>query len=127
MTSDKTPKDPRQREPFGYDTSGHMNPRHVRHLLEQMRGNRTRETEAFVSESFTTDDLAEELAEAAVTSMTSGEDELGKSRDAEVEEERGGPFTQSSGSIEFADGTDDSNIEDATREPFPMATGRKRD
>jgi hypothetical protein len=127
MTSHKTPKDPQAREPFGYDSSGHMNPRHARHLLELARGNRTPAGEAFVNEAFTRDDLAEELAEAAVTSMTTGEDELGQALDAEVEEEWGGPFTHSSGSVEFANGTDESNTEDATREPFPIATGRKGD
>lgn len=127
MTSDKTPKAPPPRKTFGYDASGHMDPRHARHLLELARRNRTPDGDAFVSESFTNDDLAEELAEAAVTSMTTGEDVLRQSRDAEVDEERGGPFTQSTGSVEFASGTDESNIEEATREPFPMANGRRKD
>ena len=36
-----------------------------------------------------------------------------------VDEETGGPFVETSGAIEFAEGTDASNPEDAKREPFP--------
>ena len=101
----------------GYDASGHIDPRHAEHLLELGRGARDTEPDGF---SFAPDDdLADGLAAAAVTSMTSGEDELRTVLDAEVEEDNGGPFVETSGSIEFAGGTDESNIEDATREPFP--------
>ena len=36
-----------------------------------------------------------------------------------VPEESGGPFVETSAGTEFAGGTDESNIEEATREPFP--------
>jgi hypothetical protein len=75
--------------------------------------------EAFFHGTRTRDDLAEELAEEAVTTMTTGEDEAAEARDRDVPEELGGPFVPSTGSREFARGTDASNPEDAEREPFP--------
>ncbi len=104
----------------GFDGAGHMDPEHAKHLLE-IGGRSSRKEDAFIGATFTEDDLAEELAEAAVASMTSGQDELGQALVAEVEEERGGPFTETSGRLQFADGLDESNIEEATREPFPLA------
>jgi hypothetical protein len=103
----------------GYDAAGHIDPRHAENLLAIGRAARNTEPDAFLEASH--DDLAEELAEAAVSSMTTGQDELRSALDAEVEEERGGPFVETSGSIEFAGGTDESNIEEATREPFPTS------
>ena len=103
--------------PSGYDASGHIDPRHAEHLLELARKDRDTEPDPFLNAP--EDDLAEELAEAAVNSMTTGEDELRSALEAEVEEDHGGPFVETSGSVEFAGGTDESNIEDATREPFP--------
>lgn len=97
-----------------------MDPAHAKHLLELSReGKHTDTDEAFVTKARSTDDLAEELAEAAVASMTSGEEQLTTERDAEVAEERGGPFVRTTGGTEFADDTDESNTADATREPFP--------
>jgi hypothetical protein len=104
----------------GYDGAGHMDPEHARRLLEMAREGRVDDsTDAFIDAPQTRDDLAEELAEAAVSSMTSGEDQLGPDLDSVVEEEVGGPFVETSGNTEFAGGTDESNIPEATREPFP--------
>lgn len=104
----------------GFDGAGHMDPAHAERLLRLAREGKTQDDEsAFVGESGSEDDLAEELAEAAVGSMTSGEDQLTSELEAEVDEERGGPFVETSGNTEFAGGTDESNIEGATREPFP--------
>ena len=104
----------------GYDASGHMNPKHAQHLLAMGRSDRTDDSAgAFIDANSTKDDLAEELAEAAVGAMTSGEDQLGTDLEAEVDEEKGGPFVETSGNAEFAGGTDESNIAEATREPFP--------
>jgi hypothetical protein len=104
----------------GYDASGHMNPKHAQHLLDMARSDRSDDGgAAFVDANRTNDDLAEELAEAAVATMTSGEDQLGPDLDAEVDEDNGGPFVETSGNTEFAGGTDESNIPEATREPFP--------
>jgi hypothetical protein len=128
MTTKKTAKASHPHKPaHGYDGAGHMDPAHAEHLLELGRETRqTDENVAFVKGTSTNDDLAEELAEAAVTSMNSGEDELTTQLNAEVEEERGGPFTETSGNAEFAGGTDASNIEEATREPFPTANASKK-
>ncbi len=97
-----------------------MDPKHAQHLLDMARGDRVDDSDAaFIDAKKPTDDLAEELAEAAVATMTSGEDQLGTDLEAEVAEDNGGPFVETSGNTEFAGGTDESNIPEATREPFP--------
>ena len=55
--------------------------------------------------------------------MTTGEDTLPDSLDESAEEEAGGPFVETPASEEFAEGTDESNIAEATREPFPKTSG----
>jgi hypothetical protein len=77
------------------------------------------DADAFVRGSRTRDDLAEELAEEAVVAMTSGEDELVDDLQADVAEDEGGPFVGSTANREFAEGTDESNPDDAEPEPFP--------
>jgi hypothetical protein len=69
------------------------------------------------------DELAEELAEEFVSSATSGEEAGEDGLEQVVPEENGGPFIQTSGDAEFADGTDESNPADAEVEPFPTPTG----
>jgi hypothetical protein len=97
-----------------------MDPKHAKHLLELAREGRESDPEgAFIERPSSEDDLAEELGEAAVASMTSGADVLASDLEAEVPEERGGPFVETSADTEFAGGTDESNIAEATREPFP--------
>jgi hypothetical protein len=116
MTDKKKPHPPAH----GFDGAGHMDPAHAKHLLELAReGKQSDNDEAFVKKARSNDGLAEELGEAAVASMTSGEEQLTTERDAEVIEERGGPFVKTTGGTEFAEGTDESNIPEATREPFP--------
>jgi len=51
--------------------------------------------------------------------MTSGEDRAEEALNETVEEETGGPFVETSGTKEFAHDIDESNPEDAMREPFP--------
>jgi hypothetical protein len=127
MSSDKKVKVAAPHKPaHGFDNSGHMDPAHAQRLLELSReGKESDDEAAFVKGTSTNDDLAEELAEAAVASMTTGEDELATDLDATVAEEQGGPFTETSADVEFAGGTDESNIEGATREPFPLANSTK--
>lgn len=106
----------------GFDGAGHMDPEHAKRLLELARGGKDSDAdsaEAFLKKPRSNDDLAEELGEATVESMTSGEGELTSDLEAEVAEERGGPFVKTTGGTEFAEGTDESNIPEATREPFP--------
>jgi hypothetical protein len=68
------------------------------------------------------DPLAESLAEEYIASATSAEDIVEDDRDEVRPEELGGPFTETTGREEFANDTDESNPEDAAREPFPTAT-----
>ncbi len=67
------------------------------------------------------DDLGEMLGEEYVRSVTSGEEQGVELRDEEVPEEDGGPFIETSPRKEFAFDVDDSNPEDAEREPLPLA------
>jgi hypothetical protein len=97
-----------------------MDPAERQRLLDMGREHRDAEPKGLTAGQIAHDDLGEEFGEAAVAAMTSGGgDELGEDLEAEVEEERGGPFVVTSGKTEFAEGTDESNIEEATREPFP--------
>jgi hypothetical protein len=100
------------------DGSGHIEARYAKDLLERT-GAREAVGEAFVHGSHTDDDLAEELGEEAVETMTSGEDEGEDVADQDVPEERGGPFVVTTAGTEFADGVDASNPLSAKREPFP--------
>jgi hypothetical protein len=104
-----------------YDGSGHINPEHAEHLLQLSKETKEAEPEAYVEKPETSDDLAEELGEEAVVAMTSGQDDVSDERDEPVTEEQGGPFVETAGATEFAGGTDDSNIPEATREPFPRS------
>ena len=56
-----------------------------------------------------------------IASATSGENDEEDRLNEDIDEEAGGPFVVTSGNEEYADGTDESNPEDATREPFPTA------
>jgi hypothetical protein len=84
------------------------------------------DAEAFLPEPstghvHTRDILAETLAEEYIASATSAEEALEDLRNAIVPEEIGGPFIESSAAGEFADTVDDTNPEDAEKEPFPTA------
>lgn len=65
------------------------------------------------------DPLAEKLGETFVRTVNGGEDDA--QDDGPVMEEIGGPFVETTGMVEFAFGTDPSNPEGATREPFPKS------
>ena len=107
------------------DHPGHLDPTYAAGLRAIGRETNMQDNDrAFVS-SRSSDDLANELGEEAVKSMTSGEDDLPAHRDARVLEEHGGPFVISAGSEEFALGFDDSNPSDAHREPFPRSSGAR--
>ncbi len=103
-----------------FDNAGHLDPFRAVRLLEIAWETRARlPEEAFVAGSAADDDLAEELGEGAVVAMTSGVDIVVEHFNLDVEEDWGGPFVESTASKEFAGGTDESNIPEATREPFP--------
>jgi hypothetical protein len=101
------------------DGAGHIDPEHAERLRGLANENKDRDPVAFFQEPSTPDDLAEALGEEAVARMTTGNDDLAGKMNEPQDEERGGPFVETSGSTEFADGVDDSNTADATREPFP--------
>jgi hypothetical protein len=67
------------------------------------------------------DDLGEMLGEEYVRAVTSGEEQGVEMRDEELPEEMGGPFVETSPRKEFGFDVDDSNPEDAEREPLPLA------
>ena len=64
------------------------------------------------------DDLAENLAEDYLQAATQGM-EVEEDHDQIVPEEFGGPFVETTAAEEFAQGIDDANPEDASREPLP--------
>jgi len=65
--------------------------------------------------------LAEELAEEFLDSATTAQECGEEMRDEVFAEELGGPFLEDRASMEFANDVDESNPEDAPREPFPTA------
>jgi len=109
-----------------HDHAGHLDPKYAAGLRAIGQETNVQDNDrAFVTSGRSSDDLANELGEEAVKSMTSGEDDLPAHRDARVLEEHGGPFVISAGSEEFALGFDDSNPADANREPFPRSSGAR--
>lgn len=106
--------------PNHFDNAGHLDPGRIARLLQLSAEARANvPDEAFVHGSATEDDWAEELGEGVVFTVTSGEDVIAADLNHDVEEDWGGPFLETNGSTEFASGTDASNIDEATREPFP--------
>jgi hypothetical protein len=68
------------------------------------------------------DDMAEMFGEDFILSATTGGGDAAEGQlDQIVEEELGGPFLETSAAEEFAQGTDESNPEDAEPEPLPRA------
>jgi hypothetical protein len=102
------------------DASGHLDPQYAADLLAESGRHRDGADDvAFLDGLRSQDDLAEGLGEETVEAMTTGEYQGEDVLDQIVEEERGGPFVESTAGIEFAEGIDPSNPPDATREPFP--------
>lgn len=107
------------------DATGHLDPEYQRKLLEDSAEGRTDDgnAKAFLDgSSSSSDEFAEELGESFVEAATSGEDAEGDRHERVVSEEDGGPFVPSTAGQEFAGGTDESNIAEATREPLPRTS-----
>jgi hypothetical protein len=129
--SKKDPKRPQVAKPAAQpaqvrriDGSGHVDPTHAARLLELSRETKdTGDGSGFVKQHRSNEAIAEEFGEGAVSNMTAGEDTLPDSLDEASEEETGGPFVETAAAEEFAEGTDESNIAEATREPFPKTSG----
>ncbi len=104
------------------DATGHLDPEYERKLLEAS-GKSTRDAgdRAFV-DGAAREELSEELGEAFVQAVTSGEDAELERRESVIPEETGGPFVPSTAGQEFAGGTDESNIPEATREALPRTS-----
>jgi hypothetical protein len=116
MTSPKKPVTRR-------DATGHLDPEYQRKLLEESgKSSDDADGKAFLIGSHSTDELAEELGETFIEAATSGEDAEGDRHERVVDEEAGGPFVPTSARQEFAEGTDESNIAEATREPLPRTS-----
>jgi hypothetical protein len=106
--------------PARRDGTGHLDPKYAAKLRRLSRESRDDggDDRAFLRGARSTDDLAEELGEEAIATMTAGEDQSDR-LNTEVSEEVGGPFVRTTGRKEYARGTDKSNPRSATREPFP--------
>jgi hypothetical protein len=100
-------------------------PERLRHVVEvdEKREQVGEPAEAFgLGKGEETDALAEELGEEYVQSATSGEEAAEDIRDEDLPEEHGGPFVETSGRTEFAQGTDESNPSDAEPAAFPTVS-----
>jgi hypothetical protein len=105
------------------DGAGHLDEAHARRLLEKSGDSRSdKDTNAFLPRPRTSDALSEELGEAFVQSATTGEESEAERHDRVVPDEQGGPFVTTPASDEYASGTDESNISEATREPLPRTS-----
>jgi hypothetical protein len=89
------------------------------------RKSRPDDANAFLPDGAThaRDPLSERLAEGYLEAVTSGEEAEDERLDGNVPEEIGGPFIETSAAEELADDVDETNPEDATREPIPRAVG----
>jgi hypothetical protein len=110
-----------------WDGSGHLNPRYARALLDKARETQNEDdspeaAHSFLKRSRSSEPVAEELGEAFVEAATSGEEAEPARRDRVTLEENGGPFVETRASVEFALGTDESNIAEAFREPLPRTS-----
>ena len=106
------------------DATGHLDPEYERKLLEasgKKRPERIADDRAFV-DGAAPEELSEELGEAFLQAATSGEDAELERRESVIPEESGGPFVPSTAGQEFAGGTDESNIAEATREALPRTS-----
>lgn len=104
------------------DATGHLDPEYERKLLEAS-GARARDDDgrAFI-DGAAREELSEELGEAFLQAATSGEDAELERRESVIPEESGGPFVTTTAGQEFAGGTDESNIPEATREALPRTS-----
>jgi hypothetical protein len=117
------PREPVKRR----DATGHLDPHYERDLLEKARAGRNSDGDeaalhAFISGPSSNEELSEELGEAYLQSATSGEESEPDRHERITSEEMGGPFVTTTARVEFADGIDESNIAEATREPLPRTS-----
>jgi hypothetical protein len=106
------------------DATGHMDAGYAQALLAESREYREDHgrVSAFNSRPRAGDELGDELGAAFVQSATSGEEAEPGRKDQITPEEDGGPFVISSAVKEYTTWADASDIEGATREPFPKSS-----
>jgi hypothetical protein len=109
------------------DATGHLDPQYERDLLAKARASRNTDGDegalhAFISGGESREELSEELGEAYLQSATSGEQSEPERHERITPDELGGPFVVTTARQEFANGTDESNIAEATREPLPRTS-----
>lgn len=106
------------------DATGHLDSEYEQALLAESR--ETREDHgsvgAFSPRPRAGDELGDELGAAFVQSATSGEEAEPERKDRVTPEEEGGPFVISRAVTEYATWADASDVEGATREPFPKTS-----
>jgi hypothetical protein len=102
-----------------FDRPGHLAEEHAQRLL-RMSKRKPPDDVAFVmaNRGNTDDEFAEELAEHAVSTMTTGGDTWMDFMDKTVEEEDGGPFVETRASREFAHGSE-HEVDGFLREALP--------
>jgi len=105
------------------DATGHLDPKYAADLRAKSGKDDHGNDPAFLhGRPRSNDSLAESFGEQFVASATTGESEAERAPNEDfLTEEIGGPFVITSGKKEFARGTDPSNPDDATREPFPKS------
>lgn len=113
------------------DAAGHLNPSYARHLLARAReghndANDAQSRHAFFSCARSSDAYAEGMGESFIESATSGEGSATSRHEEWTWEEEGGPFVMTAASEEFAEGLDESNIAEATREALPTTSSARR-
>ena len=102
------------------DSTGHLTPKYKADLRAMSKASADPKREhAFLKGPKSKDPLAEELGEAFVRNANNGQDDEPGLLDAVVAAEAGGPFVETSGKTEFAEGVDPSNPDGTLREPFP--------
>jgi hypothetical protein len=99
-----------------YDRPGHLHPAHAARLLALSRAGREHPDDSeFLRTSAEEDDLASELGETTLVSMTSGDAAFMSDLAAPVPEEMGGPFVVTRASDELAEALEERNPLDAPR------------
>lgn len=109
------------------DGVGRIEPQYARELLAKARETRNTDDSAenmhaFLKAARAGEPLARELGESFVETVTSGEGQEPDRLDQITPDEVGGPFVVTTAGEEFATGTDESNIPEALREPFPRTS-----